>query len=83
MQGVKAPYDKAEQARKAAERTLEKAHIKKDTELAKLPIVINTFDLMLLQRVGKAAQEFLHGGGSVSAPRWTKRKTPWPMFRKK
>ena len=68
MQAVKAPYDKAEQARKAAERTLEKAHIKKDTELAKLPIVINTFDLMLLQHVGKAAQEFLHGRGRVSAP---------------
>ncbi len=66
-QDVKAPYVKAEKARDGAERTLEVARIKKDTELAKVPIVVNTFDLMLLQRVGKAAQQFLHGG-EVSAP---------------
>ncbi len=66
-QKVKGPYDKAEKDREAAGRTLEIARIKMATELAKAPIVVNTFDLMLLQRVGKAAQEYLHGG-EVSSP---------------
>jgi NADH:ubiquinone oxidoreductase subunit 4 (subunit M) len=67
-QKVSAPYDKAEQERDAAERTLQVARIKMATELAKVPIVVNSFDLMLLQRVGKAAQQFLHGNGHISAP---------------
>ena len=66
-QDVKAPYVKAGQDRGAAERALVVANLKKDTELAKVPIVVNSFDLMLLQRVGKTAQQFLHGG-EVTAP---------------
>jgi len=66
-QKVQGPYDKAEQDRDGVERTLQVARIKMATELAKVPIVVNTFDLMLLQRVGKTAQQFLHGG-NASAP---------------
>jgi NADH-quinone oxidoreductase subunit M len=66
-QEEKEPNVKAAQELQAAEHALAIARIKKDTELAKVPIVVNSFDLMLLQRVGKTAQQFLHGG-NISAP---------------
>jgi NADH:ubiquinone oxidoreductase subunit 4 (subunit M) len=59
--------EQAAQQRAEAERKLRIAEIKRDTELAKAPAVVNTFDIMLLQRVGKAAQQHLHGE-KVSTP---------------
>ncbi len=62
-------HDQAVAARTAADRAVELARIKKLTAVVNAKdVVVNSFDLILLQRVGKAAQEHLHGDAQASAP---------------
>jgi NADH:ubiquinone oxidoreductase subunit 4 (subunit M) len=64
---AESPHSDALKQRGEKERILTLAQIKTGTELSKVTIVVNTFDLILLQLVGKAAKEKLDGK-QVSAP---------------
>jgi NADH-quinone oxidoreductase subunit M len=48
-------FDKEEAKKLSAEIKRDKAHLARENFLAKAPVTVNTFDLVVLQRVGKAA----------------------------
>jgi NADH:ubiquinone oxidoreductase subunit 4 (subunit M)/predicted nucleic acid-binding Zn-ribbon protein len=58
---AKKAWDEAELAQARAGLARDAAEIKLAQERLQLPVVINSFDLILLQRVGKAALEKLNG----------------------
>ena len=58
---AQAPYDLAARQRDRAQALLTRARIAEDKVLTALPVVVNSFDLILLQRVGKAASQYLKG----------------------
>jgi len=62
LEKAEIPYDKALRVAFVAERKLDLARIHKAEALGKAPIVVNSFDLVMLQHVGKTAQQYLHGG---------------------
>ncbi len=58
---AQAPFDLAALQRAWAKALLTRARLAEDKALTALPVVVNTFDLILLQRVGKAASQYLKG----------------------
>ena len=69
LKAAEPAHEQALAKRAAADRKVELARIKEATAAVNAKdVVVNTFDLILLQRVGKAAQEHLHGDPQTSAP---------------
>ncbi len=69
LKAVEPAHAQAVKERAAADREVVLAHIQEATAATRVKdLVVNSFDLILLQRVGKAAQEHLHGDTLVSAP---------------
>ena len=73
---AQAPYDLAARQRDRAQALLTPARIAEDKALTALPVVVNSFDLILLQRVGKAAVAIPQGRAGPGAVRFRDRKGP-------
>jgi NADH:ubiquinone oxidoreductase subunit 4 (subunit M) len=62
------PFLEAQRKADEAEVEFDRAQLAYERELALLPVTYNTFDLVLLQRVGKAALQHLHGTFPTRVP---------------